>query len=248
MNYLNLHTDTLRSEDYLGCDPTERATWLNLMAWCASQENGGVIKNCAGWADRKWLQMCGITKKEVMLSCSLYSFNDTFDLTVAFYPSDKESEVVAKREIAKINGAKGGRPKKEKTIEPLPVAEENRRRLLAGTSVGFSIETQTEPALESVREGKGKECNENTKPSVDEFIKYLTKKLPTINPEWTEERAIRASKSRHETYVSDGWKDGHGKTIKNWKTKAVNAIKHEKPWSYGNAEVKDQTNRFTTQL
>jgi len=44
MNWINIHTDTLRSEDYLGADPIERATWLNLMGWCCSQENGGMIK------------------------------------------------------------------------------------------------------------------------------------------------------------------------------------------------------------
>ena len=76
MNYLNIHTDFLRSEAYLGAEPIERATWLNLMAWCASQENGGVIENAESWTDRKWQQLCGITLDEVKTISSLYGFKD----------------------------------------------------------------------------------------------------------------------------------------------------------------------------
>ena len=114
MNYLNIHTDFLRSETYLGAEPIERATWLNLMAWCASQENGGVIENAESWTDRKWQQLCGITLSEVKTTSSLYSFKDG-NLVVSNYPLDKELEVKAKREA----GKKGGRPKKVSASEHL---------------------------------------------------------------------------------------------------------------------------------
>jgi hypothetical protein len=45
---------------------------------------------------------------------------------------------------------------------------------------------------------------------------------------------------RYETYIAAGWKDGNGNKIKNWKLKAVNAIKYEKPWNYGNDEDKNK--------
>ena len=127
MNYLNLHTDLLRSEDYLGAEPVERATWLNLMAWCATQENGGTIRNAADWTDRKWQQIVGITLQEVTdQSGSLYWFDQDGNLVVNHYPAEKESEVKelrergkrgglartqAKTQAAKDNGKKGGRPK-----------------------------------------------------------------------------------------------------------------------------------------
>lgn len=113
MNYLNLHTDTLRSAEYLGADPIERATWLNLMGWCASQENGGIITRASSWTDRKWQQLCGITKAEVEIISELYHFDTAGNLQVRFYPSDKESEVRIKRETARTNGRKGGRPPRE---------------------------------------------------------------------------------------------------------------------------------------
>ena len=38
-----------------------------------------------------------------------------------------------------------------------------------------------------------------------------------------------------ETYVEDGWKDGFGRPIKNWKNKAKNCLTAKKPWNYGKA-------------
>tara|TARA_R110000850_G_C9996151_1_gene468173 strand:+ start:9690 stop:10442 length:753 start_codon:yes stop_codon:yes gene_type:complete len=107
MNYLNLHTDLLRSESYLGAEPVERATWLNLLAWCATQENGGVIHDASEWSDRKWQQVCGITKEEAHLESDLYSFGSKGGMIVSHYPKDKEEEVKTNR----LNGKKGGRPK-----------------------------------------------------------------------------------------------------------------------------------------
>ena len=148
MNYLNIHTDLLRSESYLGAEPIERATWLNLLAWCASQENGGIIPNASEWTDRKWQQLCGVTKEEATLVSALYEVNSSGDLVVNHYPKDKESEVITKRETAKANGKKGGRPKKKPTTE-----------------------TKEEPTLVKSpkaegkgREGKGKERNEKNTP------------------------------------------------------------------------------------
>ncbi len=143
MNWVNIHTDTLRSEEYLGAEPVERATWLNLLAWCCSQENGGIIEGAKKWGERKWLQLCGITKEEATLVSKLYQFDNQGALVVTHYPLDKQEEVKHKREVAKTNGKLGGRPKKKK--------EE--------THVGSNVETQTEPTSKSVREGKGREWN-----------------------------------------------------------------------------------------
>lgn len=118
MNWLNIHTDTLRSEEYLGAAPVERATWLNLMAWCASQENGGVIEGASEWGERKWMQVCGVTKEEATLVSGLYQLGTNGEMIVSLYPLAKEDEVKGKRETARINGKKGGRPPKEPTLVP----------------------------------------------------------------------------------------------------------------------------------
>lgn len=148
MNYLNIHTDLLRSESYLGADPVERATWLNLLAWCASQENGGIIPKASEWTDRKWQQLCGVTKEEATLVSDLYHITEDGDLVVNHYPKDKETEVKTKRETAKANGKKGGRPKKK------PTSETREKPTLVNS-----------PKTEGKgREGKGKEWNEKNTP------------------------------------------------------------------------------------
>ena len=115
MNWLNLNIQTLDSENFLGSDPIDRATWLCLLRYCIGQENSGVITDCKDWADRKWQQLVRVTKKEAERKCDLWSW-DGETLTVWGYPSEKEDEIQQKRERAKTNGARGGRPKKTDTV------------------------------------------------------------------------------------------------------------------------------------
>jgi hypothetical protein len=103
MIYLNIKTITLRAPEYVGCDPTQRATWLNLLAYCCEQENGGKIDGCGEWKDRQWQQTLGITLAEVRQECALWSW-DGDGLSVAFYPLDREQEVKAKRDAGKRGG------------------------------------------------------------------------------------------------------------------------------------------------
>ena len=105
MNYLNIKTDILRSEDYLGADPVERATWLNLLGWCASQENGGIIKDAKNWKCRKWQQIAGVTLEEVSLESALYFLDDSGSLVVNYYPTEMEIVAQSRREA----GRKGGK-------------------------------------------------------------------------------------------------------------------------------------------
>lgn len=154
MNYLNIHTDTLRSEAYLSSEPVERATWLNLSGWCATQENGGIIIGARDWSDRKWQQLAGVTKEEATLVSELYHINPDGDLVLKFYPIEKEAEVISKRKTAKANGKLGGRPKKTQR-KPKDKPKVNP----AITNVGLISETQTKTQDESGREGKGMEWN-----------------------------------------------------------------------------------------
>lgn len=108
MNWLNLQTSVIRSPEYVGCDPVQRATWLNLMVYCAEQENGGVIPGAASWKDRRWQQTCGVTKDEVGDQCELWSF-DGENLNLWGYPTEKEQEIQKMRE----SGARGGKKRAE---------------------------------------------------------------------------------------------------------------------------------------
>lgn len=125
MIWLNLQTSIIRTPEYVGSEPVVRATWFNLLVYCADQENGGVIPNCAAWKCRQWQQTCGVMLTEVTQESDLWTW-DGDHLVVKFYPTSKQSEVqsnresgtqggkrtsAAKAEAARLNGSKGGRPK-----------------------------------------------------------------------------------------------------------------------------------------
>lgn len=122
MNWININVTVIDSEEFLGATPTERATWLCLIRYCVGQENGGRIEGAKDWKDRKWQQVVRVTSREVSAKCDLWSWEGD-DIAVAFYPLEKEAEIQhlreigrissdAKRDAAKANGAKGGRPRK----------------------------------------------------------------------------------------------------------------------------------------
>lgn len=179
MNWININTDTLRSEEYLGAEPVERATWLNLLAWCCVQENGGEIENCREWKDRKWQQLCGVTKNEVETECELFTFHGQ-NLIVSFYPDEMEKKVQTNRK----NGSKGGRPKKtaSQTIE-------NK----GGKPCGFDSLNHVVPKRLNVKKRKSKERviekkGEATRtregaPAQDQFSELKTK-INNLRPEW----------------------------------------------------------------
>jgi hypothetical protein len=170
MIYLNLKTSTLRAPEYIGSEPTQRGTWLNLMCYCCEQENGGVIDGCAGWKDRQWQQTAGVTLAEVREDCDLWKW-DGEALVVTSYPSDKEAEVRAKREAGKRGGS-------AKTEAKTQASRQNGAKHNPST-------TQAEPKQEpNGREGNGKEWNEReggdlqkveSTPALSEFLEEAKK-------------------------------------------------------------------------
>lgn len=118
MNWLNIHTPALRSPDFIGSDPTARATWLYVTAYCCEQENGGRIVGARHWKDRQWQQTCGVTLAEVEASSPLISW-DGEDIIVASYPEQKEKEVQSKRKAGKKGGKASGEARREAPREPL---------------------------------------------------------------------------------------------------------------------------------
>jgi hypothetical protein len=117
MIYFTLRVSTLRSSEYIGSEPTARATWLNLLAYCCEQENGGTIPACAGWKDRQWQQTCGITLAEVRETSELWQWLDD-SLVVSFYPADKQAEIQAKREAGRRGGRRSGEARRKAEPEP----------------------------------------------------------------------------------------------------------------------------------
>jgi hypothetical protein len=73
---------------------------------------------------------------------------------------------------------------------------------------------------------KDRNTIKNTIPTIDEFLKYANLsddyKFPLT--------------AKYEQWVADGWKDGHGKKIKNWKTKLKIIIPYLRPFKQSEPE------------
>lgn len=104
MNWLPISTSARTSPEFIGSEPTARATWLCLMLYCAEHETGGVIRDCASWGDRRWMQTVGCTKHEALLQTDLYRFRKN-DLVLWGYDPRYE-EVIRKK---RLGGAIGGK-------------------------------------------------------------------------------------------------------------------------------------------
>ena len=222
MNYLNIHTDTLKSEEFIGAEPVERATWIALLGWCASQENGGVIEGCSEWGDRKWMSLCGVTSDEVKTISKLYGFRDG-NLVVTFYPVESEASVKAKRSA----GKKGGRPAMKKSGKPPSLKEKKPH----GSGNGNHMVKQMETISETKRKGrKGKEKKGNEKNTPHGVSEGEGEPTPSNIPSAEEARSFATSSGSmisadcveawRDSRIASGWtrpQGGNSVPIMDWR-------------------------------
>lgn len=191
MEYINIPLYVIRSNEYIGADPTQRATWLSLVAWSCDQENMGRIAGARSWGDRRWMQSCGVMASEVAESCGLFHW-DGDDLVISFYPADAQREIERKREIARANGRKGGR---KPSSEPIPE-----------TNVGNQARIANESPLESEKKGKEKKGNrEGETTTVDNTPKEEPPAAPVLPPTPPHESFPGLSPGTSPSYGSSAW-------------------------------------------
>jgi|GEM_PF-4902598 len=103
-------------------------------------------------------------------------------------------------EKQRINGAKGGRPKTQKNLS---------------TSISNSNTISN--------------TNTNSKkiPALTEFLDYANIIYSQLDKDI--EPFLYTIKAKYQTWKDDGWKNGHGKPIKNWKNTLNNTLPYLKP-------------------
>jgi hypothetical protein len=202
MEWMNIRVSTIRSPDYMGSNPTERATWINVFAYCVEQENGGRIIGGADWKDRQWQQCCGVTAREVRSASKLIRVEGE-DVVIQGYPAEKEIEVRARRNIAAEASKKRWANKiTAPSSNPSPSPSCIPSCIPSGNA---SVNAE----LEGEREGEG-EVHESH---------------PSGMPK-TEEEAVKLAgllliphdfiKQRFHACMSVGFVDGAGRIIKSW--------------------------------
>lgn len=160
-------------------------------------------------------RLTGSATEEIKVAIEEFREYGIFDFEV-----DGKNEVLISRKIIKEihistvnteNGGKGGNPKLKdsvgKSVKDSVNRKDNRTPIFNSNSIYNN------------KEGQKKEI-----PTEVEFLEFCQ----TIK-EFDFKELEFSLKAKYEAWVTDGWKDGHGKPIKNWKSKLKNTIVHLKP-------------------
>lgn len=81
--------------------------------------------------------------------------------------------------------------------------------------------------IRSENENENEIVIKNTIPTLEEFLKYADMSVDYKFP----------LTAKYEQWVADGWKDGNGKKIKNWKTKLKSTIPYLRPFKKSEPEI-----------
>jgi len=148
--------------------------------------------------------------------------------------SDIIKSVVNDFDLFEINGDYFGSSSVQERLD-----QRNEKSLSARKSASYRWNKKEENAnaLRTLSEGnaikerkgkeiKGKEIN-NTVPPLQEFLEYCKKNLEQNKFVYSEYEY--SLKSKYDTWVANGWKDGHNKQIKDWKGKIRNTIPFLRP-------------------
>ena len=205
MTWLNIQTSFLRSPEFMGSDPVQRATWLALLGFCCEQENGGRIEDCLNWGDRRWQQTCGVTLIEIQSCCDLW-FWENADVVLFAYPAEKEAEVIGKRKAGAKGGKASGKARK-KAINEAP------RESVLQAACEAELQAQLE---RKGKEGNGKEEEEEeeekrnksrgSRIEIDDFFRSID-----LTP--------RDAEYMWNNWESNGWTI-KGKALKDWRATA----------------------------
>ncbi len=123
-----------------------------------------------------------------------------------------------KAEKSRENGKLGGRPKKTETKKTQQVILKPKKPVTVNVTDTVNVNV-TDILLK-------KETKNINIPELSEFFDYV-KTIPEFASKF--ESLKFSIESKYESWIENGWKDGHGKKIVNWKSKLKNTLPHLKP-------------------
>ena len=78
------------------------------------------------------------------------------------------------------------------------------------------VETEVEVKDESKLEGEEEKPEKNPPPSLETFLNYAIENKENVSKSSVE--------LKYKSWVENGWKDGNGKKVTNWKSKLLNTL------------------------
>lgn len=128
MQWWNCNLASLRAPLPTAATPAALGTWVRVMAYACEQEGGARLRGASNWSERQWLATANVTPADVDVAAAHGLLKiDGEDVLVWNYPVRKEDEVRAMRAegaaggsattpaktmAARLNGQRGGRPKR----------------------------------------------------------------------------------------------------------------------------------------
>lgn len=93
---------------------------------------------------------------------------------------------------------------------------------------------------EKEKEKRTKKEKEKEIPTLETFLEYAKEECSKVGRNY---EALRYSiEAKYESWKESGWKDGHGKVIKNWKTKLKNTLPYLKEINQTKNQNQNQNN------
>ena len=109
MRFFPVECATVTGTDFSCATFEQQGQWLNLMTYCAGQENGGRIEGASELPEVFFQRSLAMRKEEFESECPLWIW-DGQDLVVKFYPLQNQEKCQTLRE----SGRKGGRSRAAK--------------------------------------------------------------------------------------------------------------------------------------
>ena len=239
MEWIKLDLRKLRSPQYIGAEPIERATWLSLLAHCADQENGGVIADCWKWGDRRWMQSCGLLLSEIAIDAQSGLWHwDGDSLVVWGYMADEEAMLAAKRAYGAKGGSAGTGSTKARSGNKNAAKNDDKRKQNASTKTQANATEKRRVYKSRVEESTREDAQSDSSDDASESLSLETflskaKSKGAIVRENTREDWIDLGKTYGKEAVYRALDAVGGK---NWPSKI-------REWLEQNAEAKDQAGR-----
>ena len=193
----------------------ERGLYITLLArqWAIFDQKGIPKKRLALLVGFEWDNLPEMVKEK---------FEDNGDYFFNSRLMESFKQLKSYKEKQRLNGQKGGRPKTQ---------------TITKKRSSLKIEDRSMKNEDRKKKKEVEVINKNS-PSIDEFIDYGKALLKQLNK--NEEEYDFALRSKYHTWNDDGWKNGHGRKIKNWKNTLGNTIPFLKPIYNGTSKKINQ--------